>query len=59
MSNARSASIAPLAPQHNPVALAVIEALEQALPGVPQVAAFDTAFHHTLPPQRLSVWRAI
>lgn len=42
---------APLAPQHNPVALAVIEALERALPGVPQVAAFDTAFHHTLPPQ--------
>jgi acetate kinase len=41
---------APLAPQHNPVALAVIEAVEQALPGVPQVAAFDTAFHHTLPP---------
>jgi acetate kinase len=43
--------LAPLAPQHNPVALAVIEALERALPGVPQVAAFDTAFHHTLPPQ--------
>jgi acetate kinase len=42
---------APLAPQHNPVALAIIEAMEQALPGVPQVAAFDTAFHHTLPPQ--------
>jgi acetate kinase len=41
---------APLAPQHNPVALAIIEAMEQALPGVPQVAAFDTAFHHTLPP---------
>jgi acetate kinase len=42
---------APLAPQHNPVALAIIEAMEQALPGVPQVAAFDTAFHHTLPPR--------
>jgi acetate kinase len=42
---------APLAPQHNPVALAVIEAIEQALPSVPQVAAFDTAFHHTLPPR--------
>jgi acetate kinase len=43
--------LAPLAPQHNPVALAVIEAIERALPGVPQVAAFDTAFHHTLPPR--------
>jgi acetate kinase len=43
--------LAPLAPQHNPVALAVIEALDRALPGVPQVAAFDTAFHHTLPPR--------
>jgi acetate kinase len=41
---------APLAPQHNPVALAVIEAIERALPGVPQVAAFDTAFHHSLSP---------
>jgi acetate kinase len=46
----RIRELAPLAPQHNPVALAVIEALEQMLPGVPQVAAFDTAFHHTLPP---------
>ncbi len=43
--------LAPLAPQHNPVALAVIEAMERALLGVPQVAAFDTAFHHTLPPR--------
>jgi acetate kinase len=42
---------APLAPQHNPVALAVIDAIERALPNVPQVAAFDTAFHHSLPPQ--------
>jgi acetate kinase len=42
--------LAPLAPLHNPPALALIEALERALPGVPQVAAFDTAFHHTLPP---------
>lgn len=42
---------APLAPLHNPIALAAIEALERALPGVPQVACFDTAFHHTLPPR--------
>jgi acetate kinase len=46
----RIRELAPLAPQHNPVALAVIEAIEQMLPDVPQVAAFDTAFHHTLPP---------
>jgi acetate kinase len=43
--------LVPLAPQHNPVALAVIEALKQMLPDVPQIAAFDTAFHHTLPPR--------
>jgi acetate kinase len=42
---------APLAPQHNPVSLALIDALGEALPGIPQVAAFDTAFHHTLPPR--------
>jgi acetate kinase len=38
-----------LAPLHNPASLEVIEAVEQVLPGVPQVAAFDTAFHATLP----------
>jgi acetate kinase len=37
-----------LAPLHNPASLAGITAVEQALPGVPQVAAFDTAFHSTL-----------
>ena len=37
-----------LAPLHNPASLASIEAAEQALPGIPQVAAFDTAFHSTL-----------
>jgi acetate kinase len=39
-----------VAPLHNPPALAAIEAAEAALPGVPQVAVFDTAFHATLPP---------
>jgi acetate kinase len=38
-----------LAPLHNPASLASIAAAEQALPGIPQVAAFDTAFHSTLP----------
>ena len=38
-----------LAPLHNPANLKGIEAIEQALPGVPQVAVFDTAFHQTMP----------
>jgi acetate kinase len=38
-----------LAPLHNPAALAGIEAATHALPNVPQVAAFDTAFHATIP----------
>jgi acetate kinase len=42
--------LARLAPLHNPAALAGIAAAEALLPGVPQVAAFDTAFHSTLPP---------
>jgi acetate kinase len=43
------AELAELAPLHNPVSLAGIEAVEHVLPGIPQVAAFDTAFHATLP----------
>jgi acetate kinase len=39
----------PLAPLHQPHNLAGIEALRAALPGVPQVACFDTAFHRTQP----------
>lgn len=37
-----------LAPLHNPASLDGIRAVEQVLPKVPQVAAFDTAFHATL-----------
>jgi acetate kinase len=44
------ARLAELAPLHNPPALKGIEAAEAALPGAPQVAVFDTAFHATLPP---------
>ena len=40
--------LAELAPLHNPAALDGITAVEQVLPDVPQVAAFDTAFHSTL-----------
>ncbi len=39
-----------LAPLHNPINVAGIRAARALLPAVPQVAVFDTAFHHTLPP---------
>ena len=39
----------PLAPLHQPFALEAIAALLQGMPELPQVACFDTAFHHTLP----------
>ena len=39
----------PLAPLHQPFALEAIEALLSSAPNLPQVACFDTAFHHTLP----------
>lgn len=41
----------PLAPLHNPANLTGIEACEKAIPHVPQVAVFDTAFHQTMPKQ--------
>ncbi len=40
-----------LAPLHNPANLTGIEACMKALPGVPNVAVFDTAFHQTMPPK--------
>ena len=42
-------SLEPLAPLHQPFNLSVIEAIEQAAPQIPQVACFDTAFHHGQP----------
>lgn len=39
----------PLAPLHNPANLIGIAACEKGMPGVPQVAVFDTAFHQTMP----------
>jgi acetate kinase len=39
-----------LAPLHNPLAVEVIEEVRRALPRVPIVAVFDTAFHQTMPP---------
>jgi acetate kinase len=41
--------LTPLAPLHNAPALAAIEDAQQALPDVPHVAVFDTAFHRTMP----------
>jgi len=39
-----------LAPLHNPANLKGILSLQNLLPGVPQVAVFDTSFHQTMPP---------
>lgn len=39
----------PLGPLHNPANLMGIRACEEVMPGVPQVAVFDTAFHQTMP----------
>ncbi|MDX8409875.1 MAG: acetate kinase [Mariprofundales bacterium] len=47
---AKIAAISHLAPLHNPANLLGVEAAMVALPEVPQVAVFDTAFHHTMPP---------
>ena len=39
----------PLAPLHNPAAILGIRACQSAMPGVPMVVTFDTAFHQTIP----------
>ncbi len=38
-----------LAPLHNPANLSGITSMEKLLPGLPQVAVFDTSFHQTMP----------
>lgn len=40
--------LAELAPLHQAKSLAALDAVSRAVPGVPAVACFDTAFHHTL-----------
>ena len=40
-----------LAPLHNPAAVMGIKAVKALLPNVPQVVAFDTAFHQTMKPE--------
>ena len=51
----------PLSPLHQPHNLAAIRALAAMRPQLPQVACFDTAFHHTLPPlaRRFALPRAL
>ena len=43
-------ALTPLDPLHIPLNLMPIDTITQARPALPQVACFDTAFHHTLPP---------
>ena len=40
-----------LAPLHNPAGVAGIKAAKNALPNIPMVAVFDTAFHQTMDPK--------
>ncbi len=46
---ARIDAVTPLAPLHNPQALAAIRAVQARAPDLPQYASFDTAFHATNP----------
>ena len=41
-----------VAPAHNPPYIAAMKAMAKILPGAPQVAAFETAFHSTIPMAR-------
>jgi len=42
-------ALIPLAPLHQPYNVGAIEAVSERLPGVPQVACFDTSFHRGQP----------
>lgn len=54
-------TLIPLDPIHMPHNIAPIRAIALAKPKLPQIACFDTAFHHTIPPvaQRFALPRAI
>ena len=57
------AALVPLAPLHNGPALHLMEAINNWRADLPQWACFDTAFHHTLPPEAFTyaipaAWRA-
>jgi len=43
-----------IAPAHNPPYVAAMKAFRSRLPAVPQVAAFETAFHQTIAPSRMT-----
>jgi acetate kinase len=49
--------LVPFAPNHLPEEMAIIDALADHAPGIPQVACFDTAFHQQMPEvaQRLPI----
>lgn len=53
--------LCPLAPLHQPHNLAAIRAIQRLAPDLPQVACFDTAFHHGRPPlaTRFAIPRAL
>ncbi len=42
-------ALTPLAPLHQPHSLAPMRAITALRPGLPQIACFDTGFHHTMP----------
>ena len=42
--------LSPFDPEHLPAEIGLIEAFAQRYPHLPQIACFDTAFHHALPP---------
>ena len=46
---AQISELSTLAPLHNPAAVLGLKAVKNALPNVPQVTVFDTAFHQTMP----------
>lgn len=43
---------ADIAPAHNPCYITAMKAFAEKMPGIPQVAAFETAFHQTIPASR-------
>lgn len=47
---AKLEDLAPLAPLHNPPAVLGVRVARKALPDLPHIAVFDTAFFHDLPP---------
>ena len=58
---AQMRALVPLAPLHQPQSLDAIQAVAQADASLPQVACFDTCFHHTMPAvaRRLALPRAL